>query len=964
MLLNTLFAVVFFVLVFVGTTPGLEFRVRLAGAALGLLVLAWIYSKSQRRGIPLPFLDWLACDRAIGRYFPLALVFLSVAILFKTFSPREGIQFTYTDPASQPIMTRDLDLPEFDINPTLFLPEFLSCDQGTLRFSATFYSTNEVHYALPHASCGHAVWKLDGAEIARFEPHESSRHRLIPVSIQPGIHEIECETSSLRPIPRLSIAFSEFSKPPFAPLQGPFIQGIPPVSMLIYPIARNIPPLFLLLAFFLMIPIVNRGMLALAGFGRRNPSWLFGLGLILGIAIYTIIRFQFQTNTRIFYEADEAAFGLMAQRLLLGQSPPLFHYGQQYQGTLEAYPLALSLYFSEQPAAGLHALPEIWGILFLGVTCLTFWRFGSPALAGFALLILGVGGLHYHWIFSKTWFGYSFALVCGACQWLIVLAGWKQERLSPGMALVWGMLAGLSFYELPISLPFFLGSGLLILFFAWRNAFRLWFGARDAQPILKSILNICILASARSGAAVAGISLIFFTAPYWISPFLGQGLTAIEFVAKGRELPAARVSGENPLIDRFFGECLPVMFGSRAPYDHQHDLRNSLFSWFPSFLFLASLTIFPWSSRRSLKNEKILSALPVRLAVYGFALSTVLFVSYSPFGVWPWYAIPLYWVLPVLLYAFIRSMWEISPSLSAMAMILYLSALISPFGNYSPLFHQPASLAYQGLFTPTQFDEIKAILQERAIRYLLCDQGFDYLTDTPGRDWVGECLAFDSEQNILAFGRLSRRLEDSAQEIVNASRVGYLFHKNFQYNNTTGDPSLYSPLTIEVLERLFGPQWLGYERFMVDPYIVFLPPSGVINNPKNSWRLEASNPNYRLAAADHNISVRAYNRETYWSSDAIPASGAFFRVEFPSPQPVSKLVLFHGTKSSDRTRENHVILKTPEGKSIVVGSLHYEPEILSSVLVLNRPIDSSAVEIHVSPTPDNNWWTIFEIWIL
>lgn len=959
MLLNSLFAIAFFTIVLLLTAPGPSFQLRLFGTGLSLLVLGWSSIKSLWRGLPLPFLDWIVQPRASRRYLPLASIFLAAALLFYALSPRQGIRFTFTDTRTGQSTIRILDLPVLDINPTLFLPALLNIDQGIMRFSCAFRVFEEAFYALPHTSNGRAVWKLDGTEIVRFEADESSRHRLVPVSLQPGLHEIECETTSLNPIPRLSIAFSQFHQPPFTPLQGPFIQGLPPISPVIYPLSRILSSLFLLLAFFFWIPTLNHLCLAIAAWTQRHATLFMSLGWVAGIVWFVVIRLNFYKNI-CYYEADEAAFGLMAQRLQTGQSPPLFHYGQPYQGTVEAFPLALSLFWGKSPAVGLHALPEIWGLLFIALTCVTFWQFGSPALALCAFLCLGLGGLHYHWIFSKTWFGYSFSLVCGAGLWFLVLSGWRAGRLSPGKALLWGSLAGLSFYELPIVLPFILSSGLLLLHLAGRRIMRLWIDF----PSPHSMKHKALMGVIQSGAALAFLSLLLFTAPYWISPFLGEGLSALEFVAKGRALPAARVAGENPLLDRFLGECLPVFFGSRAPYDHQHDLPAALFPWFPPLFFLIGLVLFPWISSRVQTGEKMLSEPVVRNAIFAFMLLTILFVSYSPFGVWPWYAIPLYWSLPVLLFVFIRFLWRISPSLAAASLIIYGVSLTTPLADYSPLYHQPASLSYQGLWIPTRFEEIKSALRERSIRYLLCDQGFDYLTGTPGRDWVGECLAFDANQDILAFGRLSRRLEDSAQEIVNAARVGYLFHKDFYYNNTTGDPMLYSALTMENLEALFGPRWLNYDRLEMDPYILFLPPRGEPRNPKNTWRLEASNPNYQLAAADNNISVRAYNRETYWSSDAIPASGAYFRVTFPAPRSVSKLILFHGTKSSDRTRENLVMLKTPQGANIVAGSLRYEPEIRSSVLVLNDAIEASGVEIHVSPTPDNSWWTIFEIWIL
>ncbi|MBN2326552.1 MAG: hypothetical protein JXR73_05305 [Candidatus Omnitrophica bacterium] len=915
-------------------------------------MILFYFSQSIQKKKP-AFLDWISrIDPLKNRIFPGAFLLLAGCMLF-FIAPDEGIQVDYLSPNGQD--ERIFIHPDaFEALPTYLPFNFPSSDSGALRYSASFQVSEQIYSLLLYVSYGEAEWMLDGAPIAHFDKDNADRYLLISRSIPPGVHKLVCETGRCSPPPHIFARTGTQQ-----PICGPFFQGKSASHFQNSSFYRQVQAFLLVLSFFFLLPLFNRFALTFSRCAQKFQTFSLFIFALTSIFLFVFIRFLFMENTGSVYEADEAAFGIMAERLIDGQSPPLFHYGQNYQGTLESFLLAFSLLFAGHLAAGLHFLPLVWGILFILLTVYTFWRYGGAFLAIFSLFVLSIGGLHFHWIISKTWFGYSFSLFIGSLLWLISFHALEKNRLSSGWAFLWGAAAGAGFYELPLSLPFILGSGCMLL--------KLLFGAyMKTAPSRHTIFSVrrLLISFYQSGFLLLLLAFFLTTSPYWISPFLSSGSDAMQFIVKGRSLAQPRVAGENPLVDRFFCECLPVLLGARAPYDHLTDIPQSLFPAFPPLLFFLCMVFYPFSSKGALSKDFLIRSNASRYSVFFFALLTVFFVSYSPFGIWPWYAIPLYWVFPLLLFVFVRFLWSFSPGASLAVFLLTALCFLSGFFHYNPMYHQPSSLSLQGMWIPPHFDSIKSLLHAKNIRYLLCDQGFDMSFNNAGRDWVGECLLFDSRGSLISVDRLSRRAPDDAQEIFNASRVGYLFHKDFYFNNPVpgSNPANYSPIDLIYLKTLFGPRYLNYEYYEKDPYVLFLPREKSVGFLKEKWSLSSSNPIFLNASVDHNLCLRGVGRDAYWSSDFISDKGCTFQITFDKPKIMQNLLLFHGTKTSDRTKTNKVVITTDKQFSYDAGSLEYVPEIRSSYMRLPEPLSVAKIEITVGATDDRSWWTLYEIW--
>ncbi|MEW6234556.1 MAG: hypothetical protein AB1656_04155 [Candidatus Omnitrophota bacterium] len=955
---------VFFLFFLISIAPGYVYSVRLTFfLALGILTLFlfFIYIKPfYRYNIINPLVDHRLSKycrlSSIRRFTGISCMFM--VVLLYGLSPKLGLSIHLSNSQSAVETDFYLESSTFEIIPTLFLPERINA-YDTMTVTGVFFSAEPVKSILFYSGHGEAVWKIDGEECARNENDAANRYLLIEKQIDVGFHTIKCFLNYIPPIPTLSLSVKTASGLDFQAVPGPFSSCFS--SLLFWlPTFRIILFALSLGSIFLFLPILDGFVLRFFSYIFKQWKFFLTLGWIASLFFLLFLHIYIQRLSLIQFESDEAAFGLMSYELLEGQCPPVFHYGQNYQGTLEAYPLAWILSWAPFPSAALRLLPWFWGLLFVVLTSTIFWIYGNAWYGLFSFWLFAVGGLHFHWIIGKTWFGYSFSLFCGALLFFLAFLARYKGRISPGLAIAWGLTAGLSFYELPISLPFVFSSGFILLFirpYSFLPDFKM--GEKRIVFFIR-----CLLGFVRSSLFLAFFICFLFCAPYWLPSFFGYKSEAIQFLTTGRSLPAPRVAGEQPLIDRFLSECLPVFLGQRAPYDQQHDLHSAFFPSAPTFIFLSGFLLFPFLRRFAPAGSLLRSRIPY-YSIWILALTTILLTSFSFFGIWPWYALPLYFAAPFLLMQFFRFLWAFSPTLSFFTFFLYFMSILSSYFSYSFYFHQPASLSIDGVSIPTNFEKVFSILQEHRIRYLLCDQGFDVSPNVAGRDWLGEAVTYASQGRIIAIDSLDRRFPAKAQEIMKRVRVGYLYHLGYWYNNPSLDAQNdYSPLSIQNLNLLFGPDSIGYRRYDCPPYVLFLPSQDAINGRKNTWRID-SNVNWFLSSVnDHNLCVRTYGRDAYWSNDEVEKTGAYLAITLNKIKTVQKIILFLGTKISDFPRNNRVWGITALGEEEELGMLQFDEASRCSTLRLEAPMKLKEIKIVVPRDNEGHWWTIVEAWIL
>lgn len=844
-----------------------------------------------------------------------------------------------------------------------------------LTLSGYFQLKTHINAWLLFTSHGKAIWKLDGETIAEIHPESNIRSLFSYTDIPPGVHHLSCEISGYTVVPVISARMSTGINKEMSVLSGPFVSSLDKGGLHLLYWKNHAFWLFMVLGLMALVPVMNNiSYVAINYLSHYSGILMTGLWVITVCAILTLQSSFMYHPEFLQIEADEAAFGLMSQQLLYGQSPPLFHYGQNYQGTSESIVLAFLQMVFSSPETALKALPTLWFILFVGITAFTLWRFGSASLSLFSCVVFLFMGIHFHWLFHKAWFGYSFSLVCGAVMWFAAL-NTLQYGLRPGIAALWGIFAGISLYELPVSISFVMTTFVLMLYSSYqavpldRNTWKMRMYTvmfHKSMLILYACLVVCL-------------------SPYILYIALEGKTDSLSFLVKGRELSAPKESGEHPFINRFLEECLPVLSGNRLPYDQQAFPDEILFPYLPSVLLVISMLSFLVFCRRW--NTKPLSNLwtistfqntihlgegflffhPVAyFGVFFFAVFVIGLGCYSPFGIWPWYFASIYWALPVLLYPLFITGIKNTPGLTIIISALFIYTQTQSFSLLNQRAFQPLSISAAGLELPSNFTEIADSLREHDVHFVIADQGYDYSSGDAGRDWIGETASFQTGMQVISFDSHSRRLPDQAQLLMRANRVSYLFHQDFLYQNPVPGDTNYSSITMKKLETLFGSDFLNYQRLTFPPYILFIPPKKMNNElpilSKNQLFVEAGWPYFVEPILDHNLGIRSTSSRAYWSSGSIPPEGVTLSFSFDKARRLNRLVLFHGIKANDYPLNNEVKGYTSDGKEISLGKLNYFPEALASKLDIADLNEFHSVKILVFPN-DEYWLTVYEAWI-
>ncbi|MEV1158304.1 hypothetical protein AB0J27_23195 [Micromonospora chokoriensis] len=202
---------------------------------------------------------------------------------------------------------------------------------------------------------------------------------------------------------------------------------------------------------------------------RLGPAgWLTALVLLAGVGyrLWLLAHATPQTNS------DEATMGLAALHIARGEDFPVWFYGQQYMGALEAYLAAPVFALAGGPSLVGLRLPTL---ALYAVFLLLAWRL-TLRLTGdrwFGLLVVALLALGSDRIVKNQLIaggGYPEMNAVGVA--LAVLAvglatGRPGRRLARWAA--WGFLAGLMLWVDPLVLPYVVATGAVLVGFRWRE---------------------------------------------------------------------------------------------------------------------------------------------------------------------------------------------------------------------------------------------------------------------------------------------------------------------------------------------------------------------------------------------------------------------------------------------------------------------------------------------------------------
>lgn len=258
---------------------------------------------------------------------------------------------------------------------------------------------------------------------------------------------------------------------------------------------------------------------------RIEPYEFIAFAIIVCIVVSRIILIAFNWPRS---DSDEGTMALEAMHIAFRGAHPVFFYGQNYMGTLEAY---FGAFFMHLFGASLFTF-RLGMVLIVTLFLIAFYFMArllyTKGLAVVALILVGLG--------SDTVIERELKAVGGGVETLlfgtlsIVLAVWlaftagqeqrQQKRWPRRLAYFgWGVVVGLGLWSHFLVAPFLLAGGLILLVFCWRE-WRTW-----AIP--------CLLA----GLIIGGIPLLYYnlTAP------LSQNSLAVALSIVGGSNPGSGV---------------------------------------------------------------------------------------------------------------------------------------------------------------------------------------------------------------------------------------------------------------------------------------------------------------------------------------------------------------------------------------------------------------------------------------
>lgn len=248
-------------------------------------------------------------------------------------------------------------------------------------------------------------------------------------------------------------------------------------------------------------------------------------------------------------DSDEGTMGIEAMHIAFRGAHPVYFYGQNYMGVLEAY---LGAFFMHLFGVSLFSL-RLGMVFMLALFLIAFYFLArllyTKGLAIVALILVGLGNDTLLERELKAVGGGVETLLFGTlalllAAWLAFTAGQEQrqqKRWQRRLAYFgWGAAVGLGLWSHFLVAPFLLAGGLILLVFCWQE-WRSW-----AIP--------CLL----FGLIIGGIPLIYYNLTV---PLSQNSLAVALSIVGGKDPGAGVVIGHVPFIKHIvgtFGYGLPL----------------------------------------------------------------------------------------------------------------------------------------------------------------------------------------------------------------------------------------------------------------------------------------------------------------------------------------------------------------------------------------------------------------------
>ena len=435
---------------------------------------------------------------------------------------------------------------------------------------------------------------------------------------------------------------------------------------------------------------------------------------------------------------DEAVVGIMSLRVLAGEFP-VFFFGQNFMGALEAYLSAVLILFLGPRAWVLELLPVILSLLFLFQVERLGRRLFPDAVVRCALLILAIPPFFLLKWSHEARSHYPLTLVLGTLA--VYLAYGLVYRRPPKSQRFWrlgglGLAAGLGWWTNHLIVIYLLP----VFFLLWVNEKKIVF--RWPAPLLL-------------------VSFFLGSLPLHLYHFRQQ--------APGLGIPGLlTLPDPGALLPDFFQNALPILLGVRPPLSSE--------PWKgPAYLFLLTLygaALIYWLVRHRAGMADLLrlrkgrtdgTELLFLLVVAALAVNLFTVFSRRLSDNDQKYLLPVYTSLPLLLGFFLEGFRKRGRRLAAL--LLGLLVFLQVWGSYRQ--------GGWGLFTPAERERVSR--QARAEARLIGElsaEGFNRLyTD----EALGLKLTFLSGERIIGTDAYQGIYLKYVDQVDGAAHPAYLF---------------------------------------------------------------------------------------------------------------------------------------------------------------------------------------------
>ena len=592
--------------------------------------------------------------------------------------------------------------------------------------------------------------------------------------------------------------------------------------------------------------------------------------LLIGAAFFLRLDFLVAGEFRI--DSDEAIVGLMAKHIMEGGALPVFYYGQDYMGSLEALLAAGVFSLFGVSEIGLKAVPLIFSLLLIPLVYALTLEAASRRAAKIAALLTAVSPAALVVWSAKARGGFIETLIIGGLSLLLTVRWAKSEEASEKGVFFVGLLLGLGWWVNNQILYFMLPIGLCML------SERLELGSEGVSFSKRTVGALKTFLVGLGAFFLGGL-------PYWIYNIANDFPSLSMFRASGGGDVLSHAAG-------LFSTAFPILFGAKR-YWQTADVfpAATVIAW---LFFAAAFTHAAWISLPSTRRLLSLrgggdNALSVYIL---FLVGSVCVFCASSFGYLseaPRYLLPLYVVLPIFAALMIEKSAHYSRVLSMSLLVgLVLFNLASCYLNERAIPGEP--------FVHKQERVAK---DHTALMAFLDQQSIDFVKTNY---WIGYRLAFETEERVrfVVFGQPGQvRIEDY-EKIGRSRAVDQL-------------PLVLVPSQRAAVESALGIQGYTYDVQELDEYVVIYNVKALHRDlqpvARDAFVLEASHGLDKTGlAADEALTTR-------WGSGHRQIPGMFFRVRLAQPLLLRAFRYDLGAFWHDYPRSLEIVLELADGST-------------------------------------------------